>query len=314
MIGARRLWGAPLIATCCGAVAADQVTYFHTDAQGSIVALSDESGEIIERRYYEPYGAVLDAAVEGPGYTGHVHDGATGLVYMQQRYYDAVLGRFLSVDPIAAITSTGTDFNRYVYASSNPYRFIDPDGRCAKVTGSHICQHSLTGKVTRFMLPAHGKTDMAKTQQAWPVPGYTRLNAADKPREGKGEFGSPRRTKAGMSTHTGIDIEAPTGARVVAPRDGAVVLIKPNPSSSYGNQVVIDHGDGIYSQSAHLDTISVKPGMLVNGGQDIGTVGRTGNTPHGGDSHLHFEIRLGVPAPRSAGGTVVDPLTHLAEP
>lgn len=314
MANATWLWGASFMVMGWGTGAAERVTYFHTDAQGSVVALSDEKGEIIERRYYEPYGALLDATADGPGYTGHVHDGATGLVYMQQRYYDPVLGRFLSVDPISASASTGAGFNRYAYASSNPYKFIDPDGRCAKVTGSNICQHSLTATVARFMLPANGKTDMARTQQAWPVPGHTRLNVADKPREGRGEFGSPRNTSTGMSSHTGIDIEAPIGARVVAPQDGAVVRITPNPSISYGNQVVIHHGDGVFSQSAHLDTILVKPGMLVNGGQDIGTVGRTGNTPRSGDSHLHFEIRLGTPAPRSAGGVVVDPLPRLPEP
>lgn len=218
------------------------------------------------------------------------------------------------MDPIAANESTGAGFNRYVYAANNPYKFTDPDGRCEKITGSNICQRSLTGTVSRFMLPAQGKTDMAKTQRSWPVPGHTKLNAADKPREGRGEFGSPRNTSRGRSNHTGIDIEAPKGARVVAPQDGAVVDIRPNPSGTYGNQVVIDHGNGVFSQSAHLDSVAVKPGALVNGGQDIGTVGRTGNTPSLGDSHLHFEIRLNGPAPRAAGGTVVDPLPYLSEP
>jgi RHS repeat-associated protein len=56
-------------------------------------------------------------------------DGATGLTYMQQRYYDQSIGRFLSVDPVSADGNSGVHFNRYKYASNNPYRFIDPDGR-----------------------------------------------------------------------------------------------------------------------------------------------------------------------------------------
>src|SRR5688572_6990609 len=48
---------------------------------------------------------------------------------MQQRYYDAGVGRFLSIDPVMADGNTGGNFNRYKYASNNPYRFIDPDGR-----------------------------------------------------------------------------------------------------------------------------------------------------------------------------------------
>jgi uncharacterized protein RhaS with RHS repeats len=50
--------------------------------------------------------------------------------YMQQRYYDSQLGRFLSVDPISA-RSGSKAFNRYWYANNNTYRFVDPDGRAA---------------------------------------------------------------------------------------------------------------------------------------------------------------------------------------
>lgn len=107
-----------------------KVEYFHTDALGSIVAMTDEQGNVIERREYEPYGAQLTPAVkDGPGYTGHVQDAATGLSYMQQRYYDPQIGRFLSVDPVTADGSTGGNFNRYWYANNNPYKFVDPDGR-----------------------------------------------------------------------------------------------------------------------------------------------------------------------------------------
>jgi RHS repeat-associated protein len=61
-------------------------------------------------------------------------DSTTGLVYAQQRYYDPVLGRFLSPDPVETNPNTGGSFNRYKYASNNPYRFVDPDGR-ADVNG-----------------------------------------------------------------------------------------------------------------------------------------------------------------------------------
>ncbi|PZQ28810.1 MAG: hypothetical protein DI562_10135 [Stenotrophomonas acidaminiphila] len=67
----------------------------------------------------------------GVGYTGHVHDGATRLIYMQQRYYDPILGLFLSVDPVTAYSNPVAQFHRYRYANNNPYRFTDPDGRAA---------------------------------------------------------------------------------------------------------------------------------------------------------------------------------------
>ena len=109
----------------------ETIVYQHTDALGSPVATTDSSKTVLQRSEYEPYGALLNRAMEdGPGYTGHATDAATGLVYMQQRYYDPLISRFLSVDPVASDTKTAWNFNRYNYAANNPYRFTDPDGRC----------------------------------------------------------------------------------------------------------------------------------------------------------------------------------------
>jgi RHS repeat-associated protein len=53
----------------------------------------------------------------------------SGLVYLQARYYDPELGRFLSTDPVDPDPQTGTNFNRYAYAENNPYSKYDPSGR-----------------------------------------------------------------------------------------------------------------------------------------------------------------------------------------
>ncbi|TFZ44634.1 RHS repeat-associated core domain-containing protein [Stenotrophomonas maltophilia] len=117
---------------------AQAVTYIHTDALGSVVAETDEAGKVIKRYDYEPYGGVVDGPVmDGPGYTGHVSDAATGLSYMQQRYYDPQLGLFLSVDPVSPNNKPGSAFNRYRYAAGNPYRFVDPDGRQERAAERH---------------------------------------------------------------------------------------------------------------------------------------------------------------------------------
>ncbi|MCW1979510.1 RHS repeat domain-containing protein [Xanthomonas campestris] len=113
---------------------AETVEYIHTDALGSPVAITDAAGNVIERTVYEPYGGMVNkAAVDGPGFTGHVADSATGLIYMQQRYYDPQIGRFLSVDPVMAYDNPSGAFNRYWYANNSPYKFIDPDGNQGKV-------------------------------------------------------------------------------------------------------------------------------------------------------------------------------------
>ena len=110
---------------------AQTVEYVHTDALGTPIAITDASGAVIERSEYDPYGALLNRPItDGPGFTGHVQDAATGLTYMQQRYYDPLLGRFLSVDPVGAFEGPRENFNRFWYAAGNPYRYKDPDGRC----------------------------------------------------------------------------------------------------------------------------------------------------------------------------------------
>ncbi len=122
--------------------AAEVVEYIHTDALGSPVAVTNASGVVIERTVYGAYGEVINRPLAGgPGYTGHVEDAETGLNYMQQRYYEPGVGRFLSVDPVTAYSNPVGQFNSYRYGNGNPYRFIDPDGRSAtdfRSIGSHM--------------------------------------------------------------------------------------------------------------------------------------------------------------------------------
>ena len=106
------------------------VKYQHVDALGTPVAVTNAAKTTIETGEYEPYGRLVNKPLfDGPGYTGHVQDAATGLTYMQQRYYDPLLGVFLSVDPVTAYGNPVGQFHRYRYANNNPYRFTDPDGR-----------------------------------------------------------------------------------------------------------------------------------------------------------------------------------------
>jgi RHS repeat-associated protein len=109
-----------------------QTTYLHTDHLGSPIAESSvgPTVEVTHLPLHEPYGAPSNGTyLDGPGYTGHVVDGLTGLSYMQARYYDPVAGRFLGVDPVHVDLGSGGNFNRYWYGNDNPYKFVDPDGR-----------------------------------------------------------------------------------------------------------------------------------------------------------------------------------------
>lgn len=111
-------------------VQAATVRYQHTDMLGSVVSESDESGNIISRSQYEPFGKRMGGDKEGIGYTGHLQDKDLGLTYMQARYYDPLIGRFYANDPMGF--KDVHNFNRYAYGNNNPYKYIDPDGNYAE--------------------------------------------------------------------------------------------------------------------------------------------------------------------------------------
>jgi murein DD-endopeptidase MepM/ murein hydrolase activator NlpD len=93
--------------------------------------------------------------------------------------------------------------------------------------------------------------------------------------------------------HPAIDLAGWLGAPVTASDAGYVVLAGGGWNGGYGNHVIIDHGNGFTTMYAHLNSIFVKPGETVSRGQQVGTMGNTGNST---GPHLHFEIRYdGVP-------------------
>lgn len=109
-----------------------------------------------------------------------------------------------------------------------------------------------------------------------------------------------------QSTHSGQDFAVPSGTAVVAAHGGTVVKAGSGGAgdgAAYGNAIVIKHGNGRYSQYAHLSRISVKVGQVVRTGQRIALSGNTGNSS---GPHLHFEIRT-----TANYGSAIDPVAFL---
>jgi murein DD-endopeptidase MepM/ murein hydrolase activator NlpD len=90
--------------------------------------------------------------------------------------------------------------------------------------------------------------------------------------------------------HKGLDIAAPIGTSILACADGHVIFTGTRKKfRSYGNIVLVDHGDGVYTQYAHLHKILVKKGQRVRCGQGLGQVGNSGRST---GPHLHLEVRV----------------------
>lgn len=100
--------------------------------------------------------------------------------------------------------------------------------------------------------------------------------------------------------HAGVDIAAPVGTPLHAPRDGVVRFA--GTRGGYGNVVVLDHGDGTETRYAHCASIGVREGQVVREGRVIAAVGATGRAT---GPHVHFELRR--------DGLAVDPTREVTK-
>jgi len=127
-----------LFAPVAARAQAEDVVYYHTDAIGSVRAITDATGAVIGRYDYLPFGELWPSVPPAPAevrqFGGKERDDETGLDYFGARYHSSNIGRFTTVDPAMNIEVAMLDpqrWNRYAYAKNNPFVFIDPDGRDA---------------------------------------------------------------------------------------------------------------------------------------------------------------------------------------
>lgn len=128
------------------------------------------------------------------------------------------------------------------------------------------------------------------------VSGAYMVDTPDNAPQGSGDFSWPTAgyvSQGYWGGHPALDIAGYVGSPVSAADGGYVVLAGGGWNGGYGNHVIIDHGNGFTTLYAHLNSIFVSPGETVSKGEQLGTMGSTGNST---GPHLHFEVRYnGVP-------------------
>jgi len=117
----------------------DTMYYGYIDNQGSLIALTDENGTVVEKYAYDPWGARRNPAdwrlkdthvsfITNRGYTGHEHLDAFGIINMNGRVYDPHTAMFFSPDPFVQTPDNWLNYNRYGYCLNNPTKYTDPTG------------------------------------------------------------------------------------------------------------------------------------------------------------------------------------------
>ena len=164
--------------------------YYVLNAQGDVIALADQNGNLIAKYSYDPWGKLLSVTPNGwldeqnayylevaeanpLRYRGYYYDSETGFYYLQSRYYDPEIGRFINADSYASTDATGLlSTNMFAYCENDPVNRSDPSGEwflqaaaigaatdvalylvgCAisgeEVTWRGVGEHALTGAIT----------------------------------------------------------------------------------------------------------------------------------------------------------------------
>ena len=113
--------------------------YFDKNTLGDIIAIRDEGGNVVAEYFYDAWGNILHeeggmASVNPFRYRGYYYDTETGFYYLQTRYYDPTICRFINADNyelVATLSSVPGQLNMYAYCGNNPIMYTDETGEIA---------------------------------------------------------------------------------------------------------------------------------------------------------------------------------------
>ena len=325
-----------------GSISYNGVRYaFRKNLQGDVIAILDTSGNVVARYTYDAWGKVLSVTdadgnantsstfignVNPIRYRGYYYDTETGWYYLNSRYYDPEVKRFINADGIIGANGTFTGYNLFAYCNNDPVNWLDASGLgmsdyrySSRVPGGYpeygVPKYENTAVVLgvesgpMYYPPNIGETSTTVTTTTTTTTTVTTTTTTtaqstsdtvwptDSKRLGDG-INCGCETHGG--NHKGQDIMAVTpgvkGDNVYAAITGVAQV--PSYSNSAGNYVIVENSKYV-TRYLHLDSVSVSNGAVVNAGTIIGKMGTTGQST---GVHLHFDVW------DKEAGTYVDPL------
>ena len=286
---ASNVQGTSLIARSVGGT----TLYYMYNGHADVTALLDATGTIQGTYYYDAFGNVKESTgnVDNPfTYAGYQYDKETGLYYLNSRYYDPIIARFLSEDTFAGNPNDPLSLNLYTYCKNDPIKYVDPSG--------HVTVYG-------------NSTDIANATQYLSGSGYTFVDTS-KTYVNPSSISSDSIIVGGAGANGGVSSN-PNGARRLAGADryetiSAMQSYSPSNTFVYGNSTDTGNASNTINKSgySYVDTsylsqseinASIRRGDIIVGGTGaIGGVSRdiTGALRIFGDDRAGTNIALGV--------------------
>jgi len=298
-------------------------TYLHQDTLGSAATGTDSNGNVAWTEHYTPFGETTlnpPANDNLDGFTGHIRDKATGLNYMQARYYDPALGRFLSIDPVGFSPDKPFMFGRYTYVGNDPVNGVDPFGLAedddlscgsripGNIAGSCFSIVEFGQKPRNSGLRIYTENRSASPRFKNPTGGGKRGCDVF----GCGGFGQSR--DQGTRKHEGQDYLGYVGQEVLATQSGTVTKI----GYPYGDNLafryieITQEQKDLFSPEVDITVVrefyvlplpTISVGTYIRVGRAVGVMQNLNGRYPGISNHVHLEMRR--------NGVLLDPSKYV---
>ena len=141
--------------------------YYHVNGHGDVMNLTDSSGAVVAEYEYDAWGNIISQsgtmASENPHrYAGYYYDEETGLYYLNARYYDAEIGRFITRDTFQGFEKSPQSLNKYAYCIDNPVNMEDSSGYAPEWSNVRVGRYTVKARFQRNLIQLSLRRGSAK--------------------------------------------------------------------------------------------------------------------------------------------------------